>query len=107
MSYYQYDAIYAKIMRILIVEDEEKLAKIVKDGLTKQGYAVDHVADGQKAQLRIQVSHNEYDVIVLDLMLPKLSGLEICKSIRKLGIATPVLVLTANDDTESKVTLFD
>ena len=94
-------------MRILIVEDEQALAKIIKDGLTTKGYAVDHLSDGQKALGRIQSTYNEYDLIILDLTLPNKTGLQICQEIRKLNIDTPVLILTANDNLESKVSLFD
>lgn len=94
-------------MRILIIEDEKKLTKIVSDGLKAKGYAVDCISDGSKALRRIQITHDEYDLIVLDLMLPGIGGLEICKQIRQLNIATPVLILTANDSIKSKVSLFD
>ena len=94
-------------MRILIVEDEEKLAKVIKEGLKAEGYAVDHASDGMKALSRIKTSYSEYDLIVLDLNLPNKGGLEICREIREGKINTPVLILTANDDVESKVSLFD
>ena len=94
-------------MRILIVEDEAKLLKIIKDGLVAKGYAVDGLADGQKAEKRIALNHDEYDLIILDLSLPNKGGLEICKGMRKLNISTPVLILTGNDKVESKVALFD
>src|SRR3989344_5863884 len=94
-------------MRILVVEDEEQLAKTIKLGLKKNGYAVDYLTEGDKAAKRIQISHSEYDLIILDLNLPGKSGLEICIEVRKLNITTPMLVLTANSDITSKVTLFD
>ena len=94
-------------MRILIVEDQPALAKVVKDGLEAKGFAVDHLSDGKKALGRIQSTFNEYDLIMLDLMLPSMSGLEVCDQMRKLNIDTPVLVLTANDSLGSKVALFD
>jgi len=94
-------------MRILIVEDEEALAKIIKDSLETEGYAVDHLSDGQKALGRIQSTSQEYDLIMLDLKLPNKGGLEICQEIRKMNIDTPMLILTVNDDLESKVSLFD
>ncbi|MBX4201083.1 response regulator transcription factor [Candidatus Parcubacteria bacterium] len=94
-------------MRILIVEDEPKLAKIIQDGLKSKGYAVDHLADGEKAENRVQSSHQDYDLIVLDLNLPGRSGLEICKKTRQLKIETPILILTANADLESKIALFN
>ena len=64
-------------MRILIVEDQEKLAKSLKKGLEQEGYAVDYVLDGEAAERRIEVGHKDYDLIVLDLMLPKKDGYEI------------------------------
>lgn len=94
-------------MRILIVEDEEALAKIIKDSLETEGYAVDHLSDGKKALGRIQSTSQEYDLIMIDLMLPNKGGLEICQEMRKMNIDTPVLILTVNDDLESKVSLFD
>src|SRR5579863_455515 len=94
-------------MRILVVEDEEKLAKAIKLGLKAKGFAVDYLTDGEKAEKRIAASHTDYDLIVLDLDLPKRGGLQICKDMRKMGITTPVLVLTGNNTTDSKVELFD
>ncbi len=94
-------------MRILIVEDQEKLANIIKEGLRAKGYAVDHLSDGQKAANRIKTTYNDYDLMILDLMLPNKTGLQICQEMRKLKINTPVLILTANDSLESKVSLFD
>ncbi len=94
-------------MRILFVEDEEKLAAALKQMLKKEGYAVDYLADGQRAANRILVSSNDYDLIMLDLGLPKKGGLEIVREIRKNNISTPVLVLTGDDSLKSKVALFD
>jgi len=94
-------------MRILIVEDEPKLAKIIKSGLKAKGFAVDHLSDGQRAQKRIQSNHTDYDLVVLDLNLPGRGGLEICKAIRELGIVTPVLILTADNHVETKASLFN
>lgn len=92
-------------MRILIVEDEKKLADALADGLTKKGYAVDTLNDGEKAFNRISLNHSEYDLIILDLMLPSKDGLQICKETRALDITTPILVLTARNETENKVNL--
>jgi len=94
-------------MRILVVEDEEKLAQLIKQGLKAQGFAVDYVTDGQKATSRIQSSHSDYDAIVLDLDLPRKGGLEVCREARRLKITVPILVLTGKADIESKVALFD
>ena len=94
-------------MRILFVEDEQKLAGTIKRMLKKEGYAVDYLSDGQRAQNRIQVSHDDYDLVILDLGLPGKGGLEVLKEIRKNNISTPVLVLTGNDNIKSKVELFN
>ncbi len=94
-------------MRILIVEDEEILAQSLKKGLEKEGYAVDYVTDGETAQRRIELYHNEYDLIVLDLMLPKKDGMAICRDIREQGIKKPILVLTARHETSDKINALD
>ena len=94
-------------MRILIIEDEESLAKLLKRGLEGEGYAVDHLSDGESGQTRIELNHKDYDLVVLDLMLPKRTGAEVCKNIRKLNINIPILVLTAKSEVESKVSLLD
>jgi DNA-binding response OmpR family regulator len=94
-------------MRILIVEDEEKLAKSLKAGLEKEGYAVDYLTAGDAGERRIEVNHDNYDLIVLDLMLPKKDGFEICKEVREKKIRTPILVLTARYDTADKVRALD
>ncbi len=94
-------------MRILIIEDEENLVKLIKKSLESEGYAVDYLMDGESGQNRILLNHKDYDLIILDLMLPKRPGSEICQNIRKLGISTPVLVLTAKSDAQSKVSLLD
>jgi len=92
-------------MRILVVEDEPKLAAIVSKGLTNKGYAVDTIHDGQEALTRILVHYRDYDLVVLDLMLPNKSGKEICEEMRSHDITTPILVLTARSETEHKVDL--
>lgn len=91
-------------MRILIVEDQENLAKTLKKGLEAEGYAADFVLDGETAERRIQTGHQDYDLIILDLMLPKKGGLEICDEMKKKGISTPVLMLTAKDGQDDIVT---
>lgn len=92
-------------MRILIVEDEDKLAKALKLGLTKKGYAVDTIGNGKKAFDRISLNHMDYDLIILDLMLPDMDGLSITRSLRERNITTPILILTARDETDTKVDL--
>ncbi len=90
-------------MRILIVEDQEKLAKSIQKGLQQEGYAADYVLDGEAAERRIEIAHKDYDLIVLDLMLPKKDGFEVCNSIRSHGIMTPVIVLTARGAIDDKI----
>jgi len=85
-------------MRILIVEDQENLAKLIKKGLESEGFAADYVLDGEKGQGRIVVHHKDYDLIILDYMLPGKTGLEICAAVRQRKISTPLLLLTARDD---------
>jgi DNA-binding response OmpR family regulator len=92
-------------MRILLVEDEEKLAKAIVRGLTKKGYAVDYITQGDKALDRISLNHKDYDLVILDLMLPGLDGAAITKSMRDYNITTPILILTARDEVDSKVNL--
>jgi DNA-binding response OmpR family regulator len=94
-------------MKILIIEDEESLAKLIKKSLESEGYAVDYLTDGESGQNRILLHHQDYDLIILDLMLPKKSGKEICHNMREMEISTPVLVLTAKCDSVSKVSLLD
>lgn len=94
-------------MRILIVEDEEKLALSLKKGLEKEGFAVDYIMDGEAGERRIIISHKDYDLIILDLMLPGKDGFQICKSAREQKITTPILVLTARDATDDKVAALD
>ena len=88
-------------MRILVVEDEEKLNKGLVQGLQKRGYAVDFAFDGEEGEKL--ALWNDYDVIVLDIMMPKRDGLTVCRNIRAKGKQTPVLFLTAKDATEDKI----
>jgi DNA-binding response OmpR family regulator len=94
-------------MHLLIVEDEERLAKALKKGLEARGYAVDWLADSDKALNRILLYRNEYDLIILDLMLPGLDGAAITTAARKEGVATPIIILTARNETEHKVDLLN
>ncbi|MEI6553353.1 MAG: response regulator transcription factor [bacterium] len=90
-------------MRILIIEDQIKLATSIKKGLENIGYAVDMVHDGMKGLRRIEASPENYDLIVLDLMLPELDGLTLCRKIRSENISIPVLMLTARDTIENRI----
>jgi len=88
-------------MRILLVEDDRSAARFIKKGLNEKGYAVDAVVDGEEGLY--QASTGAYDLIILDVMLPELNGFEVLKGIRKHGIVTPVIFLTARDDTADVV----
>ena len=82
-------------MRILVVEDERRLAELLKSGLTKEGFAVDLAGDGREGLW--MASEHPYDVIVLDVMLPLLNGYGVCAQLRVRGNWTPILMLTAKD----------
>jgi two-component system, OmpR family, copper resistance phosphate regulon response regulator CusR len=88
-------------MKILVVEDDRKVAGFIAQGLREEGYAVDHAPDGDEATMLAHV--NDYDVILLDLMLPKKNGLQIAAELRREGRQTPILMLTARDATEDVV----
>jgi DNA-binding response OmpR family regulator len=94
-------------MHVLIVEDEPKMAKALKRGLEFEGYAADTVEDGETALNRINMYHNDYDVVLLDLMLPKQDGFKVLEQVRERGIATPILVVTARDFVDDKVNALD
>lgn len=88
-------------MRILLVEDEPSAARMLAKGLREQTYAVDVAADGEAALY--QVSINDYDLVILDIMLPRKDGLEVCREMRMAGSAVPVLMLTARDAVEDRI----
>ena len=92
-------------MRILVVEDSRRLAGIIKRGLLEEGYAVDNAYDGEEAEFMAEST--PFDVIILDIMLPKKDGLAVCRDLRTKGVNTPILVLTAKDSVEDKVTGLD
>lgn len=88
-------------MRILIVEDEHKIANSIKRGLEQEAYAVDVAYDGEEGY--DLASSEDYDLILLDLLLPKMPGMEVCKKLRTQGIHTPILMLTALGEIGNKV----
>lgn len=92
-------------MRILLVEDDADLAQFIRKGLKEEHYAVDVAPDGE-AGLALALD-NSYDLMILDIMLPKLDGLTLCRRVRDKGIMTPVLLLTARNTLETKVSGFD
>lgn len=89
-------------MRILIIEDEKKVAGFIKKGLEEETYAVDVAYDGEEGQALAEMNH--YDLIILDLMLPKIKGLDVLTHLRSKNINTPIILLTAKDSVEDKVT---
>ena len=90
-------------MRILIVEDETSIANFLRDGLEEEGFAVD-VADNGKKGLQLALDNiEEYDVILLDWMLPGLNGIEICRNIRLENKSVPIIFLTAKDTVDDAV----
>ncbi len=92
-------------MRILVIEDEKKITDFIKRGLKEEGYAVDVAYDGQEGHFLAKT--NKYDLILLDLMLPKIDGLTLCKKIKEEDPATPIIILTAKDTVKDKVTGLD
>ena len=88
-------------MRILLVEDEPHAAHVLAKGLREQSYAVDVAGDGDAAIF--QVATNDYDGVILDVMLPAIDGLAVCRTIRATGSKVPILMLTARDAVESRV----
>jgi len=85
-------------MRVLVVEDEVSLAETIRDGLAREGFTVDLTHDGVEGLwTATETPHGAYDAIVLDIMLPRLSGYEVCRQLRGRGVWTPILMLTAKD----------
>ena len=91
-------------MKILIVEDQESLAKIIQKGLKADGFTADYILDGEKAKKHIDINHSDYDLIILDVMLPNKSGIEILTEVRNQGITTPILLLTALNEENDIIT---
>jgi two-component system, OmpR family, response regulator len=92
-------------MRVLVVEDEVKMAGLIRRGLVEEGYAADVASTGEDAIWMAQA--HPYDAIVLDVMLPRLSGYETCRTLRNAGVWAPVLMLTARDAVEDRVAGLD
>lgn len=88
-------------MRLLIIEDEPKTANYLKKGLTENGFIVDTTSNGEEGEFL--ASEVNYDIIILDVMLPKMTGYQVLSSLRKKNVQTPVLFLTAKDHIEDRV----
>ena len=94
-------------MRILVVEDNQKLASSLTQGFRQEGYAADYLTRGEDAERRLLMSHRDYDVVILDINLPGKNGLEICRSLREQHIMTPIIMLTSRDTTHDKIVGLD
>ena len=92
-------------MRILLVEDDVRISNFVAKGLRENAYAVDTAADGQDALY--QASINDYDIIILDVMIPKKDGFAVCGELRSSGLKTPILMLTARDAIDDRISGLD
>ena len=88
-------------MRVLLVEDQRNVARFIAKGLREQGYAVDVAPDGEEALH--MAGETAYDLVILDLMIPKVDGFEVCRTLRERGSQTPILMLTARDDKRSRL----
>jgi len=88
-------------MRILLVEDEKGVANFIRKGLEEEFYSIDHARDAEEALLFLE--SNNYDMIILDVMMPGMNGFDLCKAIRQKKIQSPVLMLTARDSVKDKV----
>lgn len=94
-------------MRLLLIEDEEDFAKNLKKILELRGFAVDWLADGEKAKSRALLYKDDYDLILLDLNIPGMNGMELTQSLREDEVTTPIIILTGRGDTETKVELLN
>ena len=92
-------------MRILVVEDEQNVAAFIEQGLTEEGYAVDAVADGELALAYAETY--DYDLILLDVLLPKMDGRQVARTLRQRGVQAPILMLTALDAVDDRVAGLD
>src|SRR5712692_1081434 len=94
-------AILLRTVRVLIVEDEKKVAKALREGLEAEHYDVHVASTGEEGFFL--VNHESFDLVVLDLMLPRRDGIEVLTTLRKRGLQTPVLILTAKDTVDDRV----
>lgn len=88
-------------MKILIIEDEKKVVSFIKSGLKSEGFTVETAYDGEEGLFKAK--EDDYDLIVLDIMLPKMDGISLCKELRKAGKNLPIIMLTARDAVEDRI----
>src|SRR5947209_5037690 len=101
VSHFSADLPYHALMRLLLVEDDARIARFVAKGLREESYAVDAVENGNDAVYQTEI--NDYDLIVLDVMIPGIDGFAVCKAIRAGGKRTPILMLTAKDGVDDRI----
>jgi DNA-binding response OmpR family regulator len=101
-SPHEVDSIVQLLMRVLVIEDDRKAARLLAKGLQEERFIVDVAHSGEAGDEMASV--NDYDVIVLDWLLPDRDGIVVCRDLRKRGISTPILMLTARDSLEDRVT---
>jgi DNA-binding response OmpR family regulator len=94
-------------MKILVIEDDERLNSALQSSLEKLGYAVDGITDGEKGSRHLEVNHQDYDLVILDLTLPQKDGFQVCKEARAMGILTPIMILTGREDVNDKILALD
>ena len=92
-------------MRILVVDDDTRLCSVIARGLTEEGYAVDTAHDGEEGQYLAEI--NDYDLAILDIMMPKVDGVTLCRNLREQGSEMAILMLTAKDAIEDRVNGLD
>lgn len=92
-------------MKILLIEDDEKISNFIKKGLEEEAFIIDTAFDGEEGFYLAQIY--TYDLIILDLMLPKLDGIEVCKRVRQINSKIPILMLTAKNKLEDKINGFE
>src|SRR6266571_6820087 len=105
VSHFFADLPYHALMRLLLVEDDARIARFVAKGLREQAYAVDVASTGEDALY--QAAINTYDLVILDVMIPGRDGFEVCRELRKSGQRMPILMLTARDAVEDRITGLD
>src|SRR5947209_11996948 len=105
VSHFFADLPYHALMRLLLVEDDARIARFVAKGLREQAYAVDIATTGDDALYQADI--NSYDLIILDVMIPGRNGFEVCRQLRRSGQSVPILMLTARDAVEDRVAGLD